>query len=193
MHRLYMYVESNLSSSSAALTFTSYSSTDLSTHGPITSSFQLQTSKSSGNPREEQTKMSSLPSGSRSRPPPGPPPNFSPLQRQTSLADPAALVVAFPELDRATSSSSIRSKRDTKTALPPAGRRASAISEEKDLEGGEGESERSEEITFPDGGSAAWLVVFGGFCTVFCGFGLAGTIGAFQTLYRSTFLIAYTE
>lgn len=101
----------------------------------------------------------SLPSGSRSRPPP---PNFAPLQRQTSLADPAALVVAFPELDRATSTTSTKSKRDHKTTIP-GGRRTSAISEgeEKDVESGEGDDQRSEEITFPDGGGEAWLVVFG--------------------------------
>jgi hypothetical protein len=39
----------------------------------------------------------------------------------------------------------------------------------------------------------AWLCVCGAWWTVFCGFGLAGTMGAFQTLYRSTFLQEYSE
>ncbi|KAI0109240.1 major facilitator superfamily domain-containing protein [Nemania sp. FL0031] len=36
---------------------------------------------------------------------------------------------------------------------------------------------------FPDGGSEAWLVVFGGFLALFCSFGLVNCIGVFQEYY----------
>lgn len=36
---------------------------------------------------------------------------------------------------------------------------------------------------FPDGGATAWLVVFGGWCALFCTFGLVNCVGVFQQYY----------
>ncbi|KAH9229789.1 hypothetical protein K456DRAFT_569296 [Colletotrichum gloeosporioides 23] len=36
---------------------------------------------------------------------------------------------------------------------------------------------------FPDGGTQAWLVVFGGWCALFCTFGLINCVGVFQAYY----------
>lgn len=36
---------------------------------------------------------------------------------------------------------------------------------------------------FPDGGREAWLVLLGGFCGLFCTFGLVNCVGVFQTYY----------
>lgn len=36
---------------------------------------------------------------------------------------------------------------------------------------------------FPDGGRTAWLVVFGGWCALFCTFGLVNCVGVFQQYY----------
>ncbi|KPM34231.1 hypothetical protein AK830_g12337, partial [Neonectria ditissima] len=36
---------------------------------------------------------------------------------------------------------------------------------------------------FPDGGREAWLVVFGGWCALFCTFGLINCVGVFQAYY----------
>ena len=36
---------------------------------------------------------------------------------------------------------------------------------------------------FPDGGLQAWLVVFGGWCALFCTFGLINCIGVFEQYY----------
>jgi hypothetical protein len=36
---------------------------------------------------------------------------------------------------------------------------------------------------FPDGGLKAWTVVFGGWCGLFCTFGLINCIGVFETYY----------
>ncbi|GKT43638.1 MFS transporter asaE [Colletotrichum spaethianum] len=36
---------------------------------------------------------------------------------------------------------------------------------------------------FPDGGAQAWLVVFGGWCALFCTFGLINCVGVFQAYY----------
>lgn len=36
---------------------------------------------------------------------------------------------------------------------------------------------------FPDGGAEAWLVVFGGWCALFCTFGLVNCVGVFQQYY----------
>ncbi|KAI1030466.1 hypothetical protein LB503_012222 [Fusarium chuoi] len=38
---------------------------------------------------------------------------------------------------------------------------------------------------FPDGGFEAWLVVFGGWCALFCTFGLVNCVGVFQKYYVS--------
>ncbi|EXF75530.1 major facilitator superfamily transporter [Colletotrichum fioriniae PJ7] len=44
---------------------------------------------------------------------------------------------------------------------------------------------------FPDGGAQAWLVVFGGWCALFCTFGLINCVGVFQAYYVSGPLSAY--
>ncbi|KAL7935865.1 monocarboxylate permease-like protein [Trichoderma chlorosporum] len=44
----------------------------------------------------------------------------------------------------------------------------------------------------PDGGIEAWLVVLGGFCTVFASFGWINCIGIFQDYYQSHQLKAYS-
>lgn len=36
---------------------------------------------------------------------------------------------------------------------------------------------------FPDGGAAAWLVVAGGWCALFCTFGLVNCVGVFEKYY----------
>lgn len=38
---------------------------------------------------------------------------------------------------------------------------------------------------FPDGGLEAWLVVFGGWCGLFCTFGLVNCVGVFQQYYTA--------
>ncbi|KAK1487226.1 major facilitator superfamily transporter [Colletotrichum cuscutae] len=44
---------------------------------------------------------------------------------------------------------------------------------------------------FPDGGAQAWLVVFGGWCALFCTFGLINCVGVFQAYYVSGPLSSY--
>ncbi|TVY25614.1 Fujikurins efflux protein [Lachnellula hyalina] len=46
---------------------------------------------------------------------------------------------------------------------------------------------------FPDGGLQAWLVVVGGFCAVFCGFGWINCIGVFQNYYEHNQLKHYSS
>ncbi|KAK8147645.1 hypothetical protein G3M48_001258 [Beauveria asiatica] len=43
----------------------------------------------------------------------------------------------------------------------------------------------------PDGGSVAWLVVLGAWCTSFCSFGWINSIGAFQEFYQHELLPSY--
>ncbi|KAL7790298.1 major facilitator superfamily domain-containing protein [Trichoderma ceciliae] len=46
---------------------------------------------------------------------------------------------------------------------------------------------------FPDGGLEAWLVVFGGWCALFCTFGLVNCVGVFEQYYVSGPLKQYDE
>ncbi len=46
---------------------------------------------------------------------------------------------------------------------------------------------------FPDGGWEAWLVVFGGWCGLFCTFGLVNCIGVFEEYYIHGPLSAYDQ
>ncbi|KAJ9133406.1 Major facilitator superfamily transporter [Pleurostoma richardsiae] len=46
---------------------------------------------------------------------------------------------------------------------------------------------------FPDGGMQAWLVVFGGWCGLFCTFGLINCIGVFQEYYVAGPLSDYSN
>ncbi|KAF4989419.1 hypothetical protein FGRMN_9144 [Fusarium graminum] len=66
-----------------------------------------------------------------------------------------------------------------------------------DLERGEGDDEKKHQqpsagpppgmapADFPDGGLEAWLVVFGGWCALFCTFGVINCVGVFQKYYVS--------
>ncbi|KAF5546003.1 monocarboxylate transporter 2 [Fusarium mexicanum] len=65
-----------------------------------------------------------------------------------------------------------------------------------DLERGDNDEKKQEQppagpppgmapADFPDGGSEAWLVVFGGWCALFCTFGLVNCVGVFQKYYVS--------
>lgn len=44
----------------------------------------------------------------------------------------------------------------------------------------------------PDGGLEAWLVVFGGWCALFCTFGLINCVGVFQEYYSAEPLSDYS-
>ncbi|KAJ6781838.1 hypothetical protein PWT90_07553 [Aphanocladium album] len=44
---------------------------------------------------------------------------------------------------------------------------------------------------FPDGGREAWMVLFGGWCALFCTFGLINCVGVFQAYYVSHTLSGY--
>ncbi|RAL12851.1 MCT family MFS transporter [Aspergillus homomorphus CBS 101889] len=44
----------------------------------------------------------------------------------------------------------------------------------------------------PDGGVAAWSVVFGAWCAMFCSFGWINSIGTFQAYYETTLLPQYS-
>ncbi|KAG5978730.1 hypothetical protein E4U55_006014 [Claviceps digitariae] len=44
----------------------------------------------------------------------------------------------------------------------------------------------------PDGGTVAWLVVLGAWCTMFCTFGWINSIGAFQEYYQRELLSSYS-
>jgi MFS family permease len=73
----------------------------------------------------------------------------------------------------------------------------------KDLEAGQPVSRNAEPAVtpapagppgagdFPDGGLEAWLVVFGGWCALFCTFGLVNCVGVFQEYYLSNSLSEY--
>lgn len=45
----------------------------------------------------------------------------------------------------------------------------------------------------PDGGSKAWLAVFGAWCCLFCSFGWVNCIGLFQAQYEKHQLSSYTH
>lgn len=45
---------------------------------------------------------------------------------------------------------------------------------------------------FPDGGTEAWLVAFGGWCGLFCTFGLINCVGIFQRYYLNGPLSHYS-
>lgn len=44
---------------------------------------------------------------------------------------------------------------------------------------------------FPDGGKEAWLACFGGWCALFCTFGLINCVGVFQNYYQTVYLPTY--
>ena len=49
------------------------------------------------------------------------------------------------------------------------------------------------EITYPEGGLRAWLVVLGSFCGMFAGFGYMNTIGVYQAYISKSQLADFSE
>ncbi|KAG6040620.1 hypothetical protein E4U41_007684 [Claviceps citrina] len=47
-------------------------------------------------------------------------------------------------------------------------------------------------LSAPDGGTLAWLVVLGAWCTSFCSFGWINSVGAFQEYYQHELLPSYS-
>lgn len=64
-----------------------------------------------------------------------------------------------------------------------AGGQVEKVVEAKPADGGRNDA--------PDGGLEAWLVVFGGWCALFCTFGLINCVGVFQEYYLSHQLKTY--
>ncbi|MCJ1476370.1 hypothetical protein MMC13_005036 [Lambiella insularis] len=50
-----------------------------------------------------------------------------------------------------------------------------------------------QEVTYPEGGLRAWLVVFGSFCAMLAAFGLANAIGTYQAYLSTHQLSSYDE
>lgn len=77
---------------------------------------------------------------------------------------------------------------------------AARNADKQDLERGAPQEASEEQLSapagplpqdFPDGGREAWLVVFGGWCALFCTFGLINCVGVFQEYYISHTLSGY--
>lgn len=47
-------------------------------------------------------------------------------------------------------------------------------------------------LQIPDGGTTAWLAVFGAWCAGFCSFGWLNSVGVFQEYYQTTLLPHYS-
>ncbi|OAA59581.1 major facilitator superfamily transporter [Niveomyces insectorum RCEF 264] len=83
------------------------------------------------------------------------------------------------------------------SAAPPAAAAAAAAADEKKNgaaaapPGGPPPGLRPAD--FPDGGLRAWSVVFGGWCGLFCTFGLINCIGVFETYYVNGPLAHYSQ
>ena len=54
-------------------------------------------------------------------------------------------------------------------------------------------SNPEEELTYPEGGLQAWLVVFGGWCGIFCSLGIANTLATFQAYLSEHQLASYSS
>ena len=52
---------------------------------------------------------------------------------------------------------------------------------------------KAEEVTYPEGGLQAWLVVFGSFCAMLAAFGLSNAIGTYQAYLSTHQLVNYDE
>lgn len=92
------------------------------------------------------------------------------------------------------SSSVVDQDRDSKQKADITSQQQDSL--DKDVERAEGALERSTSLgaaaapppgmrpeDFPDGGWEAWLVVFGGWCGLFCTMGLVNCVGVFQRYY----------
>ncbi|KAK4683914.1 hypothetical protein P7C73_g6297, partial [Tremellales sp. Uapishka_1] len=117
----------------------------------------------------------------------GSPPAFQPLApissrlSARSYVDSLSLVGALPEIARQeTRTRTVRSEKNGKV-------------EEEEVQEIVQITEDGLEITFPDGGREAYLVLLGGFCAAFTAFGMAASIGSFQTYYHTHFLQGYSS
>ncbi|PQE16389.1 major facilitator superfamily transporter protein [Rutstroemia sp. NJR-2017a BVV2] len=55
------------------------------------------------------------------------------------------------------------------------------------------EPDSHDDITYPEGGTRAWLVVFGSWCGMFASFGISNSLGSFQAYVSANQLSAYSE
>lgn len=96
-------------------------------------------------------------------------------------------------MDHQSSNSSLRSGpvKDTETRIPPT---TDETSQQPDLEKAEEKkpSGGTDPASFPDGGLEAWLVVSGGFASLFSSFGWINAIGVFQTEWEKNQLRNYS-
>ena len=121
-------------------------------------------------------------------------PDFAPLRLTDSristrtFIEPAGLISGYPDLARVPTKTSFTGLGYTvskKISIEPDG-------ESKSVEVATQITPDGTEITFPDGGLQAWVVIAGGGCCLFCGFGLAVAAGSFQTYYQQTLLREYS-
>ena len=93
--------------------------------------------------------------------------------------------------------SGLDTERQWQPRLPPTSAFpdvASKDDEEKQLEAPTSPtSTTKDEVTYPEGGLQAWLVVFGSFCGMLAGFGLMNTIGIYQAYLSTHQLSKYNE
>src|SRR3569833_261493 len=54
------------------------------------------------------------------------------------------------------------------------------------------QAQQSFDVSFPEGGTQAWLVVFGSFCAMFCIFGIINTSAVFESWFSTHQLSSYT-
>lgn len=94
------------------------------------------------------------------------------------IAEPEDVAQADIERQAATSLSEKKSDATESTAAAPAGPQPGSGWHPSD---------------FPDGGLQAWLVVFGGWCGLFCTFGFVSCIGVFQAYYEEGPLASYSS
>ncbi|KAL1405505.1 U4/U6-U5 snRNP complex subunit dib1 [Vanrija albida] len=155
------------------------------------------------------------PDGKDGIPPAGassPPPAFVSLgptvSRMSSMSartfvDPVALV-SMPTLTREETRTMrrARARAGTVTTMASLARMVSPSGTFEEKPAGEDEegveelvavqiTDDGEEIVYPDGGVEAWSCLFGGVCAALCAFGLAASVGAFQSYYRENLLEEY--
>lgn len=54
-------------------------------------------------------------------------------------------------------------------------------------------SSAHDDTTYPEGGTRAWLVVFGAWCGMFASFGISNALGSFQAYISANQLSTYSE
>ncbi|KAH8692312.1 major facilitator superfamily domain-containing protein [Talaromyces proteolyticus] len=80
-----------------------------------------------------------------------------------------------------------------KEAAPASLDDAESLSIEKVKEQGSPEPPDLSVPNFPDGGTKAWLVVLGAWCTSFASFGIVNSFGIYETHYIQTYLSSYPQ